>query len=158
MKGITFLIPYLNEDVAVTTRNLNICVDTLTALKIKGEIIVMDGGSDIKNILNIKSFNRSLNNKSVDFKHILDYPMIFPNKNIGIMNASKIAKHDNILIIDSDFVDLSKAKIERLIKPLMENRCSAVFANLQRKGGRSNRLLENTLSLSWIYRYQKEFA
>ncbi len=141
MKGFTIILPLLNEDLSIVKKVISVSFDMLKSLKIQGEIIIVDGGSRHKLMEKINKFGTEKQNKLVKFKYILDYPVIKPNKNIGIINGYYNASYDNILIADSDNINLTTNKLKKLINPLIKGKSSFVIADLQRKSGRSNHLL-----------------
>jgi hypothetical protein len=142
-EGITLLFPFLDEDFAVMKKTLSVAFKTLEKYKIQGEIIVCDGGSNPNLIMKVNQFGGIKQNKFSKFKYILDFPMLRPNKNIGIMNGCYISTYNNIIIADSDNKNLTIKKLSKLMYPLIKANYSLIIPNLNRFGGRSNRLLGN---------------
>ena len=141
MKGVTIIFPILNEDFLVVKKLLDVAFNTIAHLAVPGEIIFADGGSELNLINKIIQYGKKKRNEKIDFKYIIDFPMIRPNKNIGIMNGYYRARYDKIVIADSDNINLTKTKLYRLLEAL--DRYDLAVPDLKREGGRSNRLLGN---------------
>lgn len=134
-QGISVILPHLNEDLSNLKRIIKVLKDFLR--KIPYEIIIMDGGSNMKSLRQIKKLACEKNKIYL----FIDYPLILPNKNVGIYNASNILKYEDVFILDCDYKNLSNKELNLLKKHLKKS--EMVVPNLNRVGGRSNRILGN---------------
>ncbi len=134
-KETSIIIPHLNGNLKILKRTIDTIKRYFSNLGSPYEIIIVDGGSKLKRLYEI----RKILTKSPNLFAILDYPLIFPNKNIGILNGANLAKYEDVLILDCDNEKLSFRDLRYLKREL--SWYSIVFPNLNRKGGRSNRLL-----------------
>ncbi|MBU2639131.1 MAG: 7-cyano-7-deazaguanine synthase [Nanoarchaeota archaeon] len=133
--GTTIIVPHLNEDPKILRKTVSTISNYFSSLIPPFEIIIADGGSKLESLLGIRKLSLRFQNVI----SIIDYPLIYPNKNIGIFNSVNLAKHEDILILDCDNESLSKMDLKKLKEKL--STYSMVVPNLERKGGRSNRLL-----------------
>jgi 7-cyano-7-deazaguanine synthase in queuosine biosynthesis len=137
-KGVSFIFPVLNEDIKILFKTIILAKKICYSQKLNYEIFLCDGGSNFKTINLIKNKISSIKNITL----LLDFPLIKPNKDIAIMNALKLCKYENIIISDVDIKNLIEDHFNNLIKNLLKN-FDFVIPNLNRSGGRWNRLLGN---------------
>ncbi|HLC31723.1 MAG TPA: 7-cyano-7-deazaguanine synthase [Candidatus Nanoarchaeia archaeon] len=144
MSKLLILLPFLDEDLELVKKNISICFGYLSRYD-KSELILLDGGSNPKKIKEVIEYGKRKENKfpHISFYSKLVFPLITPNKNVGIMNGLFSSSNDNIIIIDSDFLNLTESKIKKIADQLIINKKDFVVADLKRSGGRSNRLLGN---------------
>jgi len=141
MKGATVILPLLNEDFPVLEKIILTIINTFDKLELMADIIIVDGGSEELLINKVRSCCEKLRGEKIKMRYSMNYPMIKPNKNIGISNAYNVAMFEDILIIDSDNTNLTSEKLKEIINLL--SKYSLVVPDLERTGGRSNRLLGN---------------
>jgi len=141
MKGVTIIFPILNEDFLIVKNLLDVAFSTIAYLNVPGEIIFADGGSELNLINNVINYGKKKRTKQIDFKYIIDFPMVRPNKNIGIVNGYYRTRYEKIIIADSDNINLTKTKLCKLLEAL--DKYDLAVPDLKREGGRSNRLLGN---------------
>lgn len=138
--GISFIFPILNEDISLIIKTAEFAKLSCIRNNLEYEFIFCDGGSDYNNILDLRKTMGSRPNTFI----LLDFPLIKPNKDIAIMNGLKLAKFEDIIIADCDIINISPQHFNILIKDLIKN-VDLVIPNLNRVGGRWNRLLCNPI-------------
>lgn len=138
MNELSFVLPILNENIENIKKTLITIKEFCKEHEYKFEIFFFDGGSNKTQLLDLLELCK--NNK---FTYLfLDYPLLKPNKDVAIKNAASICKYENIIITDVDIINIEKKHFQVIISDLLSDN-DLVIPNLNRKGGRWNRLFAN---------------
>ncbi len=131
--AITAILPYFDEDSSVVLSIINCLSRYFDENCLDGEIVIINGGTSLieQTIGKLKDFGGRISS--------LKNPYPSPNKDAGITLALNKSSAEDIVVIDSDIEDFDLHKITSLHQPL--SKYKLVVPNLNRKGGRSNRLL-----------------
>jgi hypothetical protein len=141
-KDVTIVIPNLNERIENIEQTI---LSTLHLFKrgvLKGEVILIDGGSEIPSVSELIEISRRINRRVGNLiKVVLSFPPMRPNKNLGILNATKRANGNYTIIIDADLKNISVDLTAQIINPLIYESHDVVIPNHDFSLGRDNRLV-----------------
>ena len=138
----SIIFPHLNGDLIILKRMILVAKKYLSSLNKPYEIIIADGGSNLKSLYELNK----LSMHEPNIKVILDYPLIFPNKNIGILNAVNLAKYDDVLILDCDNESLSSKDLRRLKESLFNYLIVVPNLELENEEGKFEETFKNLLN------------
>jgi len=146
MVDFLWIIPNLNENINVVKSNLLKYYDYVKRKKHKSKIIISDGGSNIKLLTTLKKLANSIHSRESNVEVDLCFPIMHPNKNLGILNIVQKYTSKYVLIIDADWLNINEKCLTQLTSPLLTNEVKMVLPNIIRKqSARINRLIVNPL-------------
>jgi 7-cyano-7-deazaguanine synthase in queuosine biosynthesis len=139
-KGISFIFPVLNEDIILILKTIAAAIKSCSKRNLDYEFLFCDGGSNFESLMALKSALSPIEKTTI----LLDFPLIKPNKDIAIMNGSKLCSYEDIIICDVDIANITEKHFDLIIGDLLQD-TDLVIPNLGRIGGRWNRLLCNPI-------------
>jgi hypothetical protein len=146
MYDIIWIIPHLNEDFNILTKNIKMFIKYSEEKKLRSLISILDNGSNYSLLYRIKNFCQLKSNSGFcKVKLNLCLPPIRPAKNKGILDVIKSDHSKAIIIIDSDCANLKKKYIDSLVNPLLSNEAKITIPDIAKTGGRVGRLVVNPL-------------
>ncbi len=140
--SVTVVIPHYNEQFVVVQKTILAAIELLEQPGITGEIILFDGGSHLSSVKQILEFVKNLENDSKqDIQVISPFPPIRSNKNLGILHSAERASSSNIIIVDSDWPNMSADLMSQLVTPLFTGEIKLTLPDPCFPAGRDNRLV-----------------
>ena len=144
---LIWIVPNLDEKIDVVKSNLLRCFNFSKHKGYSAKIILSDGGSSIEALENLRDFIKKLNIGNVSTEILLCFPVMRPNKDLGILNVIERYSAKHVVILDADLLSADEECLASLINPLMQGKAKIVLPNIvnRRLSGRINKLIINPL-------------
>lgn len=146
MTDLLWIIPNLNEKPSTIKSNLLKFFNYSRKKRYTSRIVLSDGGSQAELLVGLRQFIKEFNDEGTSVEVDLCFPIMHPNKNLGILNTVQKYSAKHVLIIDADWTNIDEECLEQLIAPLFSGEAKIVLPEIVRKkSARINRLVISPL-------------